>query len=115
MDGTLQNAWVEGAVGYGIGEWIQFSFNGTYTVSGIKIYSGYQKSTDIYQKNSRPQDVRIVFSDGTEESFTLDDIDGIQTIYFTKGMNTDMLTLYIESVYPGTKYEDTAISEINLF
>lgn len=96
-------------------QWILFSFNGTYTVSGIEIYSGYQKSADLYQKNSRPQDVRIVFSDGTEESFTLDDIDGIQTLYFSKGMNTDTLTLYIESVYPGTKYEDTVISEINLF
>lgn len=115
VDGTLQNAWVEGAVGQGVGEWIQFSFNGTYTVSGIEIYSGYQKSADLYQKNSRPQDVRIVFSDGTEESFTLDDIDGGQTLYFSKGMNTDTLTLYIESVYPGTKYEDTAITEINLF
>lgn len=115
VDGTLQNAWVEGAVGQGVEEWIQFSFNGTYTVSGIEIYSGYQKSADLYQKNSRPKDVRIVFSDGTEESFTLDDIDGIQTLYFSKGMNTDTLTLYIESVYPGTKFEDTVISEINLF
>lgn len=114
-DGTLQNAWVEGASGQGVGEWIQFTFNGTYSISGFQIYSGYQKNTDLYQQNSRPKDIRIVFSDSTEESFTLDDNEGIQTVYFSNSIATDTLTLYIESVYSGTKYEDTVISEMNLF
>lgn len=47
IDGDLTTGWVEGVSGQGIGETITVYFDGTYLVSGIEIYAGYQKSDDL--------------------------------------------------------------------
>ncbi len=115
IDGDLSTAWVEGAGGQGRGESVTLDFGGTYTVSGFTIYPGYQKSEDLYYKNSRPSALRVTYSDGTVEEFTLEDKMGAQMITFSDPVQTDSLTLEIESVYAGTKYQDTVITEINIF
>ncbi len=116
MDGDKNTAWVEGAAGQGEGQFIQFSFNNTYLVNGIRIRAGYQKNDDIYYKNSRPRRIRIEFSDGRSEAFEL--ADGSreeQVLTFAEPTETETVSLIIESVYPGVKYEDTCISEVILF
>ena len=112
MDGDLSTAWVEGASGDGIGESVTFTFDGTYLVSGFQIYAGYQKSDALYEKNSRPADLTVTFSNGDEAAVTLADESGSQRIAFDAPAETNSVTLTIDSVYSGSKYEDTVISEI---
>lgn len=50
MDGSLATAWVEGQDGQGTGETIKVTFDDAYVMSGIKIYAGYQKSDELYEK-----------------------------------------------------------------
>lgn len=111
-DGRLENAWVEGASGAGVNESVVFTFDGEYKVSGMNINAGYQKNQDIYYKNARPQSVKLTFSDGSSMSLDLGDICGPQNIAFGHPVKTSEITIAIESVYPGNKYEDLAISEI---
>ncbi len=111
-DGRLENAWVEGASGAGVNESIVFTFDGEYKVSGMNINAGYQKNQDIYYKNARPQSMKVTFSDGTAISLHLEDICGPQNITFEKPVKTNEISVMIESVYPGNKYEDLAISEL---
>lgn len=115
MDGDLSTAWVESAEGQGEGEAITLKLNGTYEVSGFTIYAGYQKNGDIYAKNSRPARITVIFSDGSSQSMELSDINGPQKITFGKPVNTSSIRFVIDSVYPGNKYQDTAVSEISLF
>ena len=115
MDGDLSTAWVENAAGQGEGEAFTLKLNGTYKVSGFTIYAGYQKNGDIYAKNSRPAKITVIFSDGVSQDVELSDINGPQKITFATAVNTSSLRIVIDSVYPGNKYEDTAISEISLF
>ncbi len=112
IDGDLTTGWVEGVSGQGIGESITLYFDGMYLVSGIEIYAGYQKNNDVYNKNSRPKELYVEFSDGSGESYILNDINGVQTVQFTNPVVTDSITLRIDSVYLGSKYEDTVITEI---
>ena len=72
-DGSLKKAWVEGASGQGIGESVTFTVYRGHGFSGLKINAGYQKSKDLYYKNSRPKKITISFSDGTTLSYKLKD------------------------------------------
>lgn len=115
IDGDLTTGWVEGASGQGIGEYITIYFDDEYLVSGFSINAGYQKSNDLYSKNSRPKEIYISFADGSGESQVLSDTNGKQDIKLSNPVVTDSITLRIDSVYPGSKYEDTVITEMSLY
>lgn len=115
IDGDLSAAWVEGAPGDGIGESITFTFDGVYRVSGMHIHAGYQKSAELYQRNARPAVLTVTFSDGGEQTVTLQDVNGVQDVSFDAPAETESVTLTIASVYPGSKFEDTVISEVAFY
>lgn len=114
-DGSLSNAWVENASGQGEGESITLQLDGIYTLSGFTINAGYQKSSSTYENNSRPAKLWVSFSDGMGLEVSLEDVNSQQKVTFPSAVETSSVTFIIESVYPGSKYEDTAISEIALF
>lgn len=115
MDGSLSTAWVEGSSGQGESETITICFDANCRVSGMRINAGYQKSADLYSKNSRPSVLRVIYTDGSTEDCALQDINGMQEIHFSRETVTGSISLMIVSVYPGTKYSDTVISEIQFF
>lgn len=115
IDGDISTAWVEGMSGQGIKESVSVQFDDEYLINGIKINAGYQKNDELYNKNSRPAKLGIAFSDGTYEVHELDDANSVQDIVFQKPIYSKSISLIIEDVYSGTKYEDTAISEISIY
>lgn len=116
IDGDSSTAWVEGSSGDGVGEWIQIEFGGMYVMSGINICNGYQKSEDIYLKNNRVKNIRLHFSDNSYIDYELSDSYGqTQSLMFPQPMRTDRVVLEILSVYSGVKYQDTCLSEIQVF
>ena len=114
MDGSSSTAWVEGASGDGTGEWLRLDFGKDCALTGLEIWSGYQKSETLFGKNSRPARIRITFSDGSSQEFDLTDTMSMQTISFGGKRVTSSLTITIVSVYPGTGYSDVCISELRL-
>ncbi len=114
IDGDTSTAWVENVNGQGEGEWIKIDLYEQHKISGFEIYNGHQESYDLYQKNSRIHELRVTGSDGVQQTFTLTDDFGKQTITFDTPVETDSLIFTIVSVYSGSKYEDTCIAEIQL-
>lgn len=114
MDGTTETAWVEGASGSGVGESLTLDFGETCTVNTIQIWAGYQKGETLYEKNGRPERVRLTFSDGSTREAVLSDTYGMQSIDLGD-VRTASIKITILSVYPGSTYSDTAISEIRLY
>lgn len=112
-DGLLATSWVEGVSGYGIGEAVTLNFAGFYNIDGFVINAGYQRSQRLYDKNSRPSEIRLTFSDGTSETFLLDDVFRSQHISLSEPVMTDSVTLTILASYRGTSFEDTSIAEIS--
>lgn len=117
-DGALSTAWVEGASGSGSGQSVKMSSPSgeKMTVYEVELASGYAKSEDIYYKNARPKQVSVVSDTGkVVAQVTLSDSYGaIQSITFP-ATSTSSLTLRIDSVYEGNKYEDCAISEMRCY
>ena len=122
MDGKPSTAWNTPG---GYGEWIQFNAGSVQRVKGIRILNGYTKYSEgygmwIYYANSRPQTIRLSFSDGTSMSYTLADVfnnsDYIyQDIPFGGYKEVTWIRITIESIYPGSKWNDCCISEVQFY
>lgn len=115
VDGNPGTGWVEGVRGQGINESVTLYFNGNYQINGMMIKAGYHKSSAHYEKNSRPAEIRITYSDGASEIHTLRDVYSTQEVQLNNSRATNSITLTILSVYPGNKYEDTVISEVSFY
>ena len=60
IDHNPATAWVEGAAGDGVGEWVSLSFDYPMKFSRIFIRSGDCKSEETFSKNNAPRTVRII-------------------------------------------------------
>lgn len=126
-DFSYKTAWVEGKKGYGIGEFITFSFSPTHPrVTTIIFANGYVKSKKAWRDNSRVHKLKMYVNNEPFVVIDLKDIYAKQIVKLEKPLgNSDRqdfdklenkanwdIKFEILSVYKGKKYKDTAISEI---
>jgi hypothetical protein len=114
LDGASDTAWVPRNLPSSIGQWVTIDFAGDRFITAILIANGYQKSADIYAKNSRVKRIDVAFSDGSRASYVLADQTGTQTLKVDPPVKASWLQLTIAEIYPGRKYLDTAISSIEI-
>lgn len=119
-DFDASTAWVEGIKGYGIGEklYVEFVFEQVpISITTLKIYNGYMKSEKAWSENSRVRTFKLYVNNSPYALLQLDDVAGEQVFSidtFVPTKNKPLkLTFEIYDVYKGTKYDETAISEIN--
>lgn len=119
IDQDLSTSWQEGIDGYGLGEWIRLTFEETTPVKVIRMNLGNWSSSDKYQENGRPSSITLVMeSDGQElgrMTQNLEDVMDNHCITFDTPVECSSIQFIIEDVYPGTKYEETVISELSLY
>ncbi len=113
-DGNPATAWVHGSRGPGIGATITVSFEKRRSVKGISLINGYAKNADIFAKNSRVRRIELVFSGGETRSLTLPDDRQRRSIRLAASVEAEWVQVRIAEVYPGSKYVDTAISELQI-
>ena len=121
------NSWVEGVEGDGIGEYIEITRR--YTVADqdygvdfreLCVVNGYAENAEKWKANSRVADLILYFNGEYVDTLHLEDT--IAPQYFDLGKyelhaDSDADSVFrfeIASVYPGEKYEDTAITGIEL-
>lgn len=128
-DDACQTAWVEGVNGDGIGESLEFTY--TYDIAyeqsaeysckytdSFLIANGYQKNETSFVENNRVKKMKMYINGKPYCWIKLKDEMGIQMVNLGfikklgKKTNTIKIKLEITEVYKGTKYNDTAISEI---
>ena len=131
LDGNPKTAWVEGVKGHGIGEILLVKVD---LKGKVKIWSGYGKSERLHKENSRPKKLRVAViqyqfigvaqvswrMNGlkiiSENIVELEDVNGFQNLpikeFSVEEDENYLLGLQILEVYKGTKYQDTAISEV---
>lgn len=112
FDGSTGTAWVEGASGNGIGEWITIEFEALRRVKSIHVQNGYQKSPDIFAKNNRVRQIRVLFSGGESQIFILDDKLSAQLLSLRPPVLAYWMQFIIDDVWAGNKYTDTAITKL---
>ncbi|MFB6419728.1 MULTISPECIES: NADase-type glycan-binding domain-containing protein [Bradyrhizobium] len=112
FDASTGTAWVEGASGNGIGEWITIEFETLRLVKSIHVQNGYQKSPDIFAKNNRVRQIRVLLSGGESRTFILDDKLSAQLLTLRPPIAAYWLQFIIDDVWAGNKYMDTAITKL---
>lgn len=115
IDGNEKTAWVEGAEGDGIGEWILLS---TADGSQMELYAidfmlGYHKSENLLQQNGAPTSILLEFEDGTQQ--TAENLFDVDVVVLEKPVKTSWVKITILDARRGTVYTDTCISDIELF
>ena len=122
-DLNYEYAWSEGADGYGIGEYLLYTFEGASPrITEIKIVNGYVKTESAYKNNTRVKKLKVYYNDEVLGILNLKDIRGTQSFKFepigfadrTNLANAKDWTLKFEivEVYKGLKFQDVVISEI---
>lgn len=120
-DFNLHTAWVEGVEGQGIGEYLELVFD-KYSIpfNEIHIINGYAKKQKVWEENSRAKELMVYYNDTPVCILKLNDtrdeqlfkVDMIGPKDTNKNKKDWTVKFEILDVYPGTKYEDTAITEI---
>ena len=136
--------WAEDEAGYGEGSEITLRAEKLSKVHGIRFGSGFLKSMSLYEENGCPSKYTIILDDktviipgggwaGWDAGFTplrLDDPDSVEDIIngtdyenyiytdcvsFGREFTAREITIRIDKVRPGTRYQDTCISEIYVY
>ena len=120
LDGDTTTAWVEGAKGTGVGEWVKLEFDSLVPVARIEIANGYQKDDQRFTGDVRIKSLELDYSDGTRQLVQLLDKQGLQVIEPALGadrkpMSTQWIKLIILSVYPAYRIPEAALSEMRVY
>ena|GEM_PF-7074186 len=125
IDGNMNTIWSENVSGSGIDEWIQIDFVRPVKLSGMYIKNGYWRLPERLVQNNRLKRIRVEFSDGTSEEFSLYDTatwnyyELIWTqgerIEFSVPCETTYVRIVILEVYRGTTWDDTCLTGVELF
>ncbi|MFI3313505.1 MAG: hypothetical protein R3Y62_06420, partial [Eubacteriales bacterium] len=119
FDNDFSTSWVEGRDGYGEGECFYLGFEmDNFNISGIAMVNGYASSENFYTANARVHaaTIEITTKNGNQDTFQVQFADGMmeyQYIYFEDVYeDVAVVKFTIDSVYPGSQYEDTCIAEL---
>jgi hypothetical protein len=119
IDGLLESSWVEGVTGPGVGEWITLDFPEAIEIHSIGLGVGFDRDADIFAKNNRVKRATFIFSSGEEVTLDFADVRGMQSVPLVRApgpnIKTTFVKMVIQEVYPGSKYNDTCLAEIEVW
>lgn len=115
IDGDITTSWQEGVLGYGIGESIILYLDGEKTITDIYICPGSFKSAASFEENGHLNEALFEFSDGSSFIYSFPNNETPSMIELSRPEITSFVKLTIVSVYEGTTWEDTVVSEISLY
>lgn len=118
IDGLMESPWCEGATRTGVGEWIMLEFPSPIQLQTIVVTNGYDYNEEIFYSNNRIKRGGFAFSEG-ELEWEFEDTREPQRIEIgdevTPNLETSMVKLVIADNYPGSRYDDTCVAEIELW
>lgn len=112
-DQDFSTAWIEAERDAGIGEYVMVNYGEEKEIDRLGIVPGYGRDEEIYNENNRVKKLTLEFSDGSTVEKELEDKYAMHMLEFDR-RKTSSVKVIINEVYSGSKYNDTAISEIDV-
>ena len=112
FDGDVSTAWNEAVSAAGIGEYIEVRLSDQVEFNEIVVMGGYFDSR-WFKSNNRVKKLRVT-ADDREYTFEFRDQMTAQQFRFPAAITSDVVRFTIADVYPGDKWNDTPIAEIEL-
>jgi hypothetical protein len=127
VDGSKKTAWCEGKAKSGLGERLVIKLKKPVTIDGVLVSPLYAKSIPVAQKNNRVTSYILDFGVRAyrvkSATFIVNvcgsppndcpEVNAPQQVKFPP-LETDSITLTIEKVERGKKYDDTCVSTLKL-
>jgi hypothetical protein len=95
-----------------VGSWITVDLGGTKNVTKIGMFAGDWSSGTSWKQTNRPKEVEVQWSDGTTETWTLNDAMEMQVYTQSSPKSTSTIRFKVNQIFSGSAFPDTAISEI---
>jgi len=114
FDGKKTTAWFEGSPGDGIGEWMKITFSESKKMKKIGLIAGYPKTAKLFKQNNRIKAATLIFSNGDTQVLNFKDKKEMQYFDIASDSKTSYVKIVVNSVYRGSKYRDTCITEIDI-
>lgn len=114
VDGNLATCWQEGVEGYGEGQDFFAKFATEFTPQYILIYNGQCTDEERYNKNGRIATLQISANDYVEVVAIPDEMTPI-AIKLNGWEAVSGISFKILSVYEGSKYQDTCLTELMFY
>lgn len=114
FDGQIDTSWQEGVDGPGLGENFTAYFSEPVKVKYITFRLGNWKSNEYYYGNNRPRTLDIELGNmNTQIEFP--DVWQEFCVEITPPCEASSMRVVLNDVYAGTSWDDTAITDINLY
>ncbi len=114
IDGNLATSWQEGSKDFGKNNVISLKFDDDTNISFLVIYNGNQISEEDYKNNNRLKEIEIIL-DTQKTKIILEDTMQPQIIKLIDADKSKTVSIKIKSVYEGSVYNDTCVSEIKCY
>lgn len=86
------------------------------TLTGFEFSNGFRwldDLGDLYTMNNRIKDATLDLSDGSKVPVHFDDVPAGATVMLPAPTVATWAKLTVDAVYPGTKWNDTSVSELH--
>lgn len=107
--------WAEGLPSAGMGTVLTVTFDGEVEFASMEIWNGCWQTADLWKRLYRVKDIELKFPDNSYERITVPDGQKKQVVALKTPKKTNLVRIVIKSVYSGTTFQDTAISELKFF
>lgn len=114
LDDRPDTAWVEGADGLGEGSYLALDLPQPATITEVALINGYAKTPALHGRNARVGLLRVTGSNGRQADLTLQDTAQWQSHALTGFDGITWLRIEVLRAIPGSRWPDTAISELRL-
>lgn len=115
LDRRLDTSWQEAVDGDGVGEWLEFRFDAPVDIASVDLGTGFQSTHetygDLFPLNGRVTALTVQVNGVDAGALALADKPGLQRQPFVH-RNVTSVRLQIAGVAAGTKWPDTALSEV---
>lgn len=109
------SCWAEGVAGNGEGEWLELNANVPVMLDTLEITNGLAASEALFRANNRIKKLDLTINGASPISVQLpDQIDPFDIKLPPSQDVIRTIRLTIREVYPGTKFQDTCVSQIRL-
>ncbi len=115
FDGDDTTNWQEGASGSGIGEYLDFIFDKTYSVEYMTFKLGNWKTEEYFNENYRPKTL-LINSGNNSWTITFADVKQEFLVQLDPAADMNNIRITIQDVYSDhMQWEDTPITDIGLW
>ena len=116
LDGDPVTAWNDGVDGDPVGQWLEYTFPAPVHISRLEVVNGYDKVSgdlDLFDANARIRGLRVETDVGSTPG-ELTDTREPQSLKGPFGPSC-RFRIVVESIYPGSEFDDVALSEIAFY